>query len=188
MGEYSARTVERAMKIPEVILRAISGQILWMQPVEITGIPDRSMRRWKQRYEEYGYDGLFDQRTKKPGPKRVPLATRFDPGYTHFRLMKVSVKISRIFLFTIASSPRSGCPQSPALRKAVRGAVHRAGIAKPATCHAPRHSFATHLLEDGYDIRTIRELLGHSDASTTMVYTHDLNRGDSGVRSPLDER
>jgi transposase len=74
MGEYSARAVERAMKIQEVILRAISGQILWMQAAEIIGISDRSMRRWKQRYEDYGYDGLFDRRTKKPSPKKVPLA------------------------------------------------------------------------------------------------------------------
>ena len=74
MGEYSARAVERAMKIQEVILRAISGQILWMQAAEIIGISDRGMRRWKQRYEEYGYDGLFDRRAKKPGPKKVPLA------------------------------------------------------------------------------------------------------------------
>jgi len=74
MGEYSARAVERAMKIQEVILRAISGQILWMQAAEIIGISDRGIRRWKQRYEEYGYDGLFDRRTKRPSPKKVPLA------------------------------------------------------------------------------------------------------------------
>ncbi len=73
MGEYAARAVERAMKVQEVIIRAIGGQILWMQAAEILGISDRSMRRWKRRYEEYGYDGLFDRRKKRPSPKRVPL-------------------------------------------------------------------------------------------------------------------
>ena len=92
---------------------------------------------------------------------------------------------------SLSTDPRDGCVrrhhlQDQAAQRAMKQAVRDAGVVKPATPHTLRHSFATHLLEGGYDIRTVQELLGHSDVKTTMIYTHVLNRGGRGVVSPID--
>ena len=101
-----------------------------------------------------------------------------------------------IWQYVFPASKRSRDPRSGVIRrhhihesslqKAVRQAAQQAGVNKRVTCHAFRHSFATHLLEAGYDIRTVQELLGHKDVKTTMIYTHVLNKGPLAVRSPLD--
>ena len=92
---------------------------------------------------------------------------------------------------TLSTDPRTGLLRrhhiyEQSLQRAIKQAVRRAGFSNPATTHTLRHSFATNLLESGYDIRTVQELLGHADVSTTMIYTHVLNRGGRGVTSPLD--
>ena len=93
---------------------------------------------------------------------------------------------TRHYVERVAGQRRRHHLHESVVQRAVKRALGQAGVFKHASCHTFRHSFATHLLEDGHDIRTVQELLGHRDVSTTMIYTHVLNRGPSAVRSPVD--
>ena len=132
---------------------------------------------------------ILHRRDLARGAGRAPL-----PGAMERKSPRASAEWRWQWVFPatrIRRDPSSGARHrwplhSSAVQRAVRDAVIRSGIQKRASCHTFRHSFATHLLEDGYDIRTIQELLGHRSVKTTMIYTHVLNQGGLGVRSPLD--
>jgi integrase len=127
------------------------------------------------------------------------LAQGYGAVYLPFALERKYPRAGRLWIWQyvfpsdrLSQDPRSGIirrhhAHESGLQRAINRAGRAAGLSKRISCHTLRHSFATHLLQQGYDIRTVQELLGHKDVKTTMIYTHVLNRGRLAVRSPLDE-
>ena len=150
-----------------------------MLPLNLSEPIRRHLSRVKAQHEQDLEDGF--------GSVHLPFAfARKSPNAARERAWQYVFPSSRLSI-----DPRSGRKQrhhiaEGLLQSTLKRAVNAAGIVKRANCHSLRHSFATHLLSKGYDIRTVQELLGHKDVSTTMIYTHVLNRPGIGVKSPLD--
>src|SRR5437868_13012253 len=154
-----------------------------MLPVNLAGSLQRHLVKVKAQHEEDLAAGL--------GPVHLPhaLARKYPRAACEWvwQYVFASARLS-VDPYSDSASPikRRHHIDESSLQQAVKRAVRASGLNKPARCHTLRHSFATHLLENGYDIRTVQELLGHKDVSTTMIYTHVLNQPGIGVKSPLD--
>jgi integron integrase len=150
-----------------------------MLPARLTEPLRRHLDRTRRLHQQDIGEGL--------GGVELPYAfERKDPGACRQWAWQWVFPAQRLHLDERVGERRRHHLHESVLQRAFKEALKTSGVAKPASCHSLRHAFATHLLEDGYDVRTIQELLGHSDVSTTMIYTHVLNRGGRGVRSPLD--
>ncbi|HET9636125.1 MAG TPA: integron integrase [Gemmatimonadaceae bacterium] len=152
----------------------------------VTMLPSASESRLREHLEEVQITHAKDLR-RGGGRVDVPgaLARKYPKASTEFRWQWV-FPATRIYIDVVTRETRRHHLHATVIQRAVAEAVRSAGLMKRATCHTFRHSFATHLIEDGYDIRTVQELLGHTDVRTTMIYTHVLNKGGRGVRSPMD--
>lgn len=165
----------------ELLIRDAKGQ-----KDRITVLPDALLPHLRDHLARVRVVFEVDRRAERPGVS-LPFALRRKYPHAAESWGWQYVFPARAFCRDIYSGEMVRHHLHPQrLQRAVKEAVRAAGVAKPASCHTFRHCFATHLLEDGYDIRTAQELLVHSDVKTTMIYTHVLNRGGRGVKSPLD--